>query len=251
MNIVIIEDEKLTAQRLEKLIHTYDPTILVLARIPSVAGAVEWFKSNPLPAPDLVFMDIHLEDDLGFRIIEQVNLTIPIIFTTAYDEYTLQAFKANSIDYLLKLIDYDELVTAIEKFKTLGRVFSGPCPARPDCHTEPAGSVAANSFQRAVYDNSRHQNQEHRNDPNSLFFRGRESDVSHYTGGPKPAPRLQSRQVGGHARPPPVFPRKPFGVGIFVGYSAHSYVFGRQIEAGTYAKSPAGGVCNGRPDHRF
>ena len=132
MNIVIIEDEKLTAQRLAKLIHTYDPTILVLARIPSVAGAVEWFRSNPLPAPDLVFMDIHLEDDLGFRIIEQVNLTIPIIFTTAYDEYTLQAFKANSIDYLLKPIDYDELVTAIEKFKTLGRVFSGSGPALPN-----------------------------------------------------------------------------------------------------------------------
>ncbi len=147
MNIVIIEDEKLTAQRLEKLIQTYDSTISVLARIPSVAGAVEWFRSNPLPAPDLVFMDIHLEDDLGFRIIEQVNLTTPIIFTTAYDEYTLQAFKANSIDYLLKPIDYDELVTAIEKFKAMGRVFSGNSPAMPDLtavlkllgQTQPAG----------------------------------------------------------------------------------------------------------------
>lgn len=135
MNVVIIEDEKLTAQRLEKLIQTYDPTISVLARIPSVAGAVAWFRTNPMPAPDLVFMDIHLEDDLSFRIIEQVNLTTPIIFTTAYDEYTLQAFKANSIDYLLKPIDYDELVTAIEKFNALGRVFSGSGPALPDMTT--------------------------------------------------------------------------------------------------------------------
>lgn len=132
MNIVIIEDEKLTAQRLEKLIHTYDSTISVLARIPSVAGAVAWFRSDPVPAPDLVFMDIHLEDDLGFRIIEQVNLTTPIIFTTAYDEYTLQAFKANSIDYLLKPIDYDELVAAIEKFNAMGRVFSGSGLTMPD-----------------------------------------------------------------------------------------------------------------------
>jgi len=132
MNIVIIEDEKLTAQRLEKLIHTYDPTITVLAQIPSVAGAVQWFRANPMPAPDLIFMDIHLEDDLGFRIIEQVNLTIPIIFTTAYDEYMLQAFKATSIDYLLKPIDYDELVAAIEKYKTLERMFSGVEPAFPD-----------------------------------------------------------------------------------------------------------------------
>ncbi len=132
MNIVIIEDENLTAQRLEKLIHQYDPTISVLARIPSVAGAVEWFNATPTPAPDLIFMDIHLEDDLGFRIIEQVNLTIPIIFTTAYDEYMLQAFKATSIDYLLKPIDYDELVAAIEKYKMLGRLFSGAEPAFPD-----------------------------------------------------------------------------------------------------------------------
>ncbi|WP_128546712.1 LytR/AlgR family response regulator transcription factor [Larkinella soli] len=132
MNVLIIEDETLTARRLEKLLHTYDPGIRVLARIPSVAKTLRWFEENPAPKPDLIFLDIHLEDDLGFRIIEQLRLTIPIIFTTAYDEYMLQAFKANSIDYLLKPIDYEELVTAIEKFRSFQKLFSETVPPAPD-----------------------------------------------------------------------------------------------------------------------
>ena len=122
MNVVIIEDENLTAKRLEGMLLKYDPAINVLARIPSVAEAVAWF-GQPNQSVDLVFMDIHLEDDLGFRIFEQTNLTTPVIFTTAYDEYMIQAFKVNSIDYLLKPINYDELVAAIEKFKALKRQF--------------------------------------------------------------------------------------------------------------------------------
>ncbi len=122
MNVVIIEDENLTAKRLESLLHKYDPAITVLARIPSVAEAVAWFDELGTPV-DLVFMDIHLEDDLGFRIFEKTNLTTPVIFTTAYDEYMIQAFKVNSIDYLLKPINYDELVAAIEKFKRLKKQF--------------------------------------------------------------------------------------------------------------------------------
>ncbi|GAB3016702.1 LytR/AlgR family response regulator transcription factor [Spirosoma pulveris] len=122
MNVTIIEDENLTAKRLESLLHKYDPTIKVLARIPSVAEAVAWFDESPAPV-DLVFMDIHLEDDLGFRIFEQTQLTTPVIFTTAYDEYMIQAFKVNSIDYLLKPINYDELVAAIEKYKSLKKQF--------------------------------------------------------------------------------------------------------------------------------
>ncbi|SFD23423.1 LytR/AlgR family response regulator transcription factor [Spirosoma endophyticum] len=128
MNVVIIEDENLTAKRLESLLHKYDPAIRVLARIPSVAEAVAWFGAQNLnatsPDVDLVFMDIHLEDDLGFRIFEQAHLTTPVIFTTAYDEYMIQAFKVNSIDYLLKPINYDELVAAIEKFKSLKNQFA-------------------------------------------------------------------------------------------------------------------------------
>lgn len=119
MNVLIIEDEKRTAQRLEKLLTQYDPAIRVLAQLPGVAKAVAWLADPGNPKPELVFLDIHLEDGSGFQLIEQARLTLPIIFTTAFDEYTLQAFKANSVDYLLKPIDADELGAAIDKFKNL------------------------------------------------------------------------------------------------------------------------------------
>ena len=119
MNVLIVEDEELTARRLVKLLYDYDPAIHVLAQLPSVAKSIQWFETQPEVEPDLIFLDIHLEDDLGFNLIDQLNLTTPIIFTTAYDEYALQAFKANSIDYLLKPIDSDELARAIDKFKNL------------------------------------------------------------------------------------------------------------------------------------
>lgn len=134
MNVVIIEDENLTAKRLEGLLLRYDPAISVLARIPSVADAVAWFAGDHQTV-DLIFMDIHLEDDLGFRIFEQANLTTPVVFTTAYDEYMIQAFKVNSIDYLLKPVNYDELVAAIEKFKALKKQFGQVGPAAPDLET--------------------------------------------------------------------------------------------------------------------
>jgi DNA-binding LytR/AlgR family response regulator len=124
MNTIIIEDENLTARRLESLLQKYDPGIQVLAILPSVREAVEWIKSNP--SPDLVFMDIHLEDDLAFRIFERIPLQVPVVFTTAYDEYMIQAFKVNSIDYLLKPINYDELAQALDKFKTLKFQFAQP-----------------------------------------------------------------------------------------------------------------------------
>jgi DNA-binding LytR/AlgR family response regulator len=119
MNVLIIEDEKLTAQRLATLLNRYDPSIRIVAQLPSVSKTVHWFKENQYDWPDLLFLDIHLEDDLGFRIIEELQLTIPVIFTTAYDDYMLQAFKVNSIDYLLKPIDPNELATALDKFKAL------------------------------------------------------------------------------------------------------------------------------------
>ena len=122
MNVVLIEDEDRNARQLERLLKTYDPTIQVLAQLPSVRKAVDWFSqpgSDQLPKPDLVFMDIHLEDGLAFHIFEQLPLILPVIFTTAYEEYVLKAFKVNSIDYLLKPVEYDELVAAMEKFKTI------------------------------------------------------------------------------------------------------------------------------------
>lgn len=124
MKTIIIEDENLTAKRLEGLLHKYDPFIEVLTILPSVKEAVEWFDKHA--APDLVFMDIHLEDDLAFKIFEKINLSVPVIFTTAYDEYMIQAFKVNSIDYLLKPVNYDELVQALQKFASLKNQFAQP-----------------------------------------------------------------------------------------------------------------------------
>lgn len=115
MNCLIIEDEKVAAERLSKLIKTYDQYIVIMEIIQSVKNAVKWLNTNQ--APDLIFMDIQLADGLSFEIFEQTIVKTPVIFTTAYDEYALKAFKVNSIDYLLKPIDQDELNNAIDKFK--------------------------------------------------------------------------------------------------------------------------------------
>lgn len=115
MKVVIIEDEFLTAQRLDGMINKYDSSIEIQAILPSVADSVTWFKNNP--DPDLIFMDIHLEDGQSFSIFETINLEVPVIFTTAYDEYMIKAFKVNSVDYLMKPLNYDELTKAIDKYK--------------------------------------------------------------------------------------------------------------------------------------
>lgn len=115
MNIVIIEDEGLAARRLEKMIGEVDPEIGILARLESVEEAVKWFRANA--CPDLIFLDIHLEDGLGFSIFEQVRVKAPIIFTTAFDEYAIKAFKLRSIDYLLKPITQDDLAAALQKYR--------------------------------------------------------------------------------------------------------------------------------------
>jgi DNA-binding LytR/AlgR family response regulator len=119
MNVVVIEDERLTAQRLISLIKKYDPSIQVLAQTASVADAISWFKTNPVASVDLAFMDIHLEDGDSFQIISKLNLMTPIIFTTAFDDYMIKAFKVNSIDYLLKPVNYEELAAALDKFRSL------------------------------------------------------------------------------------------------------------------------------------
>ena len=112
--VLIIEDEKPAADWLKKLILKFDPQITVLAVIDSVSGAVEWFQQNP--APDLAFMDIQLADGLSFDIFERIKILCPVIFTTAYEEYAIKAFKVNSVDYLLKPIAYNELEAAFQKF---------------------------------------------------------------------------------------------------------------------------------------
>ncbi|MBC8047304.1 MAG: response regulator transcription factor [Fimbriimonadaceae bacterium] len=116
LKVVILEDEKIAADYLEKQIHEYDATIQVLKKIDSVRNAITWLSGN---TADLLFVDIHLADDVSFKIFEQVEIKIPLIFTTAYDQYAIKAFKLNSIDYLLKPIDKKELFAALDKFKTV------------------------------------------------------------------------------------------------------------------------------------
>jgi DNA-binding LytR/AlgR family response regulator len=117
MKVVIIEDEQMAAVRLERMIRACLPNVQVLARLESVKESVDWFRSNP--HPDLIFLDIQLEDDLSFVIFEQVKVNAPVIFTTAFDEYAIRAFKLKSIDYLLKPIVQEELNHAIRKYNEL------------------------------------------------------------------------------------------------------------------------------------
>lgn len=127
MNVVVIEDERLTAQRLTLLIKRYDSAINIVTEIGSVEDALSWFSENKVAADkiDLIFMDIHLEDGDSFQIIKDLELKIPVIFTTAFDEYMIKAFKVNSIDYLLKPISFEELSAAIDKYKSLRVMLGG------------------------------------------------------------------------------------------------------------------------------
>lgn len=113
MNILIIEDEAEAADRLKRLLSQYDQKIQVLAAIESVEDAIDWFRNNP--APDLICLDIHLADGLCFDIFQEVRPKAPIIFTTAYDQYAIRAFKLDSIDYLLKPVESEELFKALDK----------------------------------------------------------------------------------------------------------------------------------------
>lgn len=112
MNIIIIEDEKPAARLLQRKIEKLGLQVNTLLH--SVEESITWFQNNP--HPDLIFLDIQLSDGLSFELFEQIDIKSSVIFTTAYDEYALRAFKLNSIDYLLKPIDEDELSTAISKF---------------------------------------------------------------------------------------------------------------------------------------
>ena len=114
MKVLIIEDEKPAAEKLKTLIKKTDPEIEVLGVSTSVKKSVEWFTQNQ--PPDLAFMDIQLGDGLSFEIFEQTEVNCPVIFTTAYDEYALKAFKVNSIDYLLKPVEKEQLENALKKF---------------------------------------------------------------------------------------------------------------------------------------
>lgn len=117
MKVLIIEDEKAAAKRLKSLLQQLDAQLQILTVLDTVKQAVRWFQENP--PPDLTFMDIQLADGLSFEIFEQFEVKSPVIFTTAYDQYAIKAFKVNSVDYLLKPIDPKELKAGLEKFKQL------------------------------------------------------------------------------------------------------------------------------------
>ena len=117
MKAVIVEDELIAAQNLQRLIQQVDSDIEVIVVLQSVEESIEWFMLHP--APELVFMDIHLADGSSFSIFEKVELSCPIIFTTAYDEYALKAFEVNSIDYLLKPISLKNFERALSKFRSM------------------------------------------------------------------------------------------------------------------------------------
>lgn len=115
MKVLIIEDETAASENLIAMLQEIDPEIEVLKVLESVQQTVRWLSSNP--APDLIFMDIHLSDGSAFTLFQEMEVTVPIVFTTAYDQYALDAFTVNSVDYLLKPIKTSELTRALDKFK--------------------------------------------------------------------------------------------------------------------------------------
>jgi DNA-binding LytR/AlgR family response regulator len=127
MNIVIIEDEPLTAEDLEDTLVEVEPATRITAVLASVKAAVAYFQQNP--APDLIFSDIQLGDGLSFEIFQTVQITRPVVFCTAYNEYALEAFKANGIDYVLKPFSKATIEKTLQKYKQLQQSLA---PVTPD-----------------------------------------------------------------------------------------------------------------------
>ena len=117
MKTLIIEDEKAALRNLKAVMQEVDTDFEIVGEVDSIFDGVEWFRTHPMP--ELVFMDIHLADGSAFDICAQVDITCPIIFTTAYDEYALRAFKVNSVAYLLKPISRTDLQEAMHKLELL------------------------------------------------------------------------------------------------------------------------------------
>lgn len=137
MNIVIIEDELPAYNRLHKLIGETIPNANIMAHHDSVTSAATWFAQNRMP--DVVFMDIHLADGSAFDLLKLVKLDCPIVFTTAYDQYAMEAFKAASIDYLLKPVKKDALMMAVQKMEDFKNMF------------KQSGETLVNAFKQAEY----------------------------------------------------------------------------------------------------
>jgi two-component system response regulator LytT len=114
MRILIVEDEQLAAERLERLLQRLEPNCTILTKVDSVGSAIEWIENEQ---PDLIMLDIHLSDGSGFELFEHITVKSPVIFTTAYDQYALEAFKVNSLDYLLKPIKKADLQRSLDQYR--------------------------------------------------------------------------------------------------------------------------------------
>ncbi|HSK14007.1 MAG TPA: LytTR family DNA-binding domain-containing protein [Phnomibacter sp.] len=126
MKAVIIEDESLIAEEMMDTIHAVAPDIEIVAILPSIKTATKWLENDP--GPDLMFMDIKISDGLSFELFDKVQITCPVIFCTAYEEYAIRAFKANGVDYLLKPLQEDELKHAVDKVRRMKRNDAGLSP---------------------------------------------------------------------------------------------------------------------------
>jgi two-component system LytT family response regulator len=149
MKAIIIEDEIIAAQNLQRLISQVNKDIEIIATLQSIEDSVEWFSVNP--APDLVFMDIHLSDGTSFSIFDKVKITAPVIFTTAYDEYALKAFEVNSIDYLLKPINIKDLERAIDKFGRLNKAHGFVYAQQPSNEDAIAKMLSTLQKEKTIY----------------------------------------------------------------------------------------------------
>src|SRR5690349_1966986 len=121
MKVLIIEDEELAVKKLRKTLLSVDETAEVVNVTDSIRSSVSWLQENP--APDLILMDIELADGQSFEIFDKVEVRSTVIFTTSYDEFALKAFKVNSVDYLLKPIQKEDLQAAIDKFKKMKNIY--------------------------------------------------------------------------------------------------------------------------------
>lgn len=137
MNVLIVEDEATAVKRMRKLLVEIDPSIVVVADVPTVKGAVEWIEANA--APDLAFFDVQLADGESFAIFQQVDVTFPVIFATAFDTYAIKAFRVNAVDYLLKPLKKEDLAAALARIAK-GAVVRDHAPLA--LHEEPTRPVA-------------------------------------------------------------------------------------------------------------
>ena len=129
MNILIVEDEDLAVKKLKKTLFSVDESATVVGESDSIKGTVSWLENNP--TPDLILMDIELSDGQSFEIFNHVQVKSPVIFITSYDEYALKAFKVNSVDYLLKPVQKEDLQAALEKFREMKKMYKTDSAAPP------------------------------------------------------------------------------------------------------------------------